>query len=51
MKNMFVAVSIDKLRGIEDYIFFLNTSKRLEQLFGITRSMVDGDLNFDCLGL
>ncbi|KAL7530742.1 hypothetical protein ACHAXR_010378 [Thalassiosira sp. AJA248-18] len=51
VKNMFVAVAIAKNHGIKDYIFFLNTSKRLEQLFGITRSMIGGDLNFDCLGL
>ena len=29
----------------------MNTNKRLEQLFGITRSMRGGNLNFDCLDL
>ena len=37
--------------GIKDFFFFLNTNKRLEQLFGIGRSTRGGNLNFDCLDL
>jgi len=31
--------------------WFLNTTKRLEQLFGVLRSQRNGNLNFDCLDL
>ena len=48
---MFVCVTLSKHEGIFDLIWFLNTTKRLEQLFGILRSMEGGNLNFDCLGL
>ena len=51
VKNMFVCVTLAKVNGIKDYIFFQNSTKRLEQLFGVVRSMVGGDLNFDSLGL
>ena len=48
---MFVCVTLSKHEGIFDLIWFLNTTKRLDQLFGILRSMEGGNLNFDCLGL
>lgn len=51
IKNMFVSVTLAKVNGVEDFWWFLNTNKRLEQLFGITRSMRGGNLNFDCLDL
>jgi len=37
--------------GVEYFWWFLNTYKRIEQLFGITRSMRGGNLNYDCLDL
>ena len=48
---MFVNVSIAKKHGVKHFWFFLNTNKRLEQLFGILRSFRRGNLNFDCLDL
>ena len=47
---MFLCVTLVKIHDIEHYIFFLGSTMRLEQLFGVTRSMNDGDLNFDCFG-
>ena len=51
VKNMYIAVAIAIHEGVVHYIFFHNSTKRLEQLFGILRSMIGGDLNFDCVGL
>jgi hypothetical protein len=51
IKNLFVVVTIAKHEGMDDIWWFLNTSKRLEQLFGILRSQRNGNLNFDCLDL
>ena len=35
IKNMFLAVAVAKANGVEHFYWFLNTNKRLEQLFGI----------------
>ena len=51
IKNMYCCITLSKHHRIFDFIWFLNTTKRLEQLFGILRSMEGGNLNFDCLGL
>ena len=51
IKNMFLAVAVAKANGVEHFYWFLNTNKRLEQLFGICRSMRSGNLNFDILDL
>ena len=48
---MFVNVFLSKKHGVKHFWFFLNTNKRLEQLFGILRSLRRGMLNFDCLDL
>ena len=48
---MFVSVSLGKMHGIKVFFWFLNSNHRLEQLFGILRSMINGHLNFDCLDL
>jgi len=40
-----------KYHKVNDYYWFLDSTKRLEQFFGILRSMVRGDLNFSVLGL
>jgi hypothetical protein len=40
-----------KMNNIPDYWWFLDSTKRLEQFFGILRSMIGGDLNFTLLGL
>ena len=50
-KTMFVNVFLAEKHGIEHLYFFLNANKRLEQLFGILRSLRRGDLNFSCLDL
>ena len=39
------------MHNIKDFYFFLNSNKRIEQLFGILRSMIGGNMNFDCLDL
>ena len=49
IKNMFVSVSLGKMHGVKHFYFFLNSNKRIEQLFGILRSMINGNMNFDCL--
>ena len=51
IKNMFLSVTLGKLRGVDHFYFFHNTNNRLEQLFGILRSMINGNMNFDCLDL
>ena len=51
IKNIFVNVSLAKKHGMKHFWFFLNTNKRLEQLFGILCSLRRGMLNFDCLDL
>jgi len=51
VKNIYCCVTLSKHHKIYDFIWFLNTSQRLEQLFGIVRSMEGGNLNFDSLGL
>ena len=51
IKNMFVSVTLAKVNGIEHFYWFLNTNKKIEEFFGILRSMHRGDLNFDCLDL
>ena len=51
IKIMFVNVSLSRKHGIEHFYFFLNTNKRLEQLFGILQFLRRGDLNFSCLEL
>jgi len=51
IKNVFAAVTLLKSIGRDEFYWFLNSTQRLEQLFGIVRSMRGGDLNFDCLGL
>ena len=51
IKNMFVNVSVAKKHGVKHFWFFLNTNKRLEQLFGILRSLRRSNLNFSCLDL
>jgi predicted component of type VI protein secretion system len=48
---MFVSVVVAKLNDIDEFCFFMNSSKRLEQLFGIVRSFQGGNMNFDVLGL
>ena len=48
---MFVNVSIAKKHGIIFFWLFLNTNKRLEELFGILRSLRRGNLNLECLDL
>ena len=49
--NMLVNVALAQEHGITDFYFFLNSNKRIEQLFGISRSTRRGNLNFDCLDL
>jgi hypothetical protein len=47
---MFVSVTMHKHHGVTNYHWFLDSSKRLEQYFGILRSMRGGDLNFNVQG-
>ena len=42
---------VSQVHKVEDSFWFLNANKRLEQVFGIYRSMRGGNLNFDCLDL
>ena len=51
VKNMFISVTKAKKSGVEDFYWFLNTSKKIEEFFGIMRSFAGGNLNFDCLEL
>ena len=51
IKSMFVSVTMHKHHGVINYHWFLDSSKRLEQYFGILRSMRGGDLNFNVQGL
>ena len=51
MKNMFTTVSLGKANGVKRFYFFLNTNKRIENLFGILQSMIRGNMNFDCLDM
>ena len=51
IKNMFMNVAVAQHHGIEDFYWFLNTNKYLEQLFEIIWSMIQGNMNFDCLDL
>ena len=51
VKGAYLSVALAKHHGITDYIFFFDSSQRLEELFGILRSMRGGDMNFDFLGL
>ena len=48
---MFISVTLAKVEGVTDFWWFLNTSKRIEEMFGIVRSMRRGDMSFDALGL
>jgi hypothetical protein len=51
IKNMFISVTKAKLSGVEDFYWFLNTSKKIEEFFGIMRSFAGGNPNFDSLEL
>ena len=46
-----MTVILTKVKGIKNFIFFFDTTQRLEQLFRIIRYMIRGGLNVDCLGL
>ena len=48
---MFISVTKAKLSGVEDFYWFLNTSKKIEEFFGIMRSFAGGNPNFDSLEL
>ena len=39
IKKLCIVVTLHKIHGIEEFWWFLNTNKRLEQLFGILRLM------------
>ena len=51
IKNMFISVTLAKVNGVKHFYWFLNTNKKIEEFFGILRSMRKGNLNFDCLDL
>ena len=51
VNDMFMSVAMAKSHGIDKFLFFLNTSKPLEQMYGIVCSMKGGNVNFDFLGL
>ena len=51
IKNMYISVTKAKKSGVTDFYWFLNTSKRIEQFFGIMRSFKGGHVNFDTLDL
>jgi len=51
IKSLYVSVAMHKIHNIHNYWWFLDSSKRLEQFFGILRSMIGGDLNFNVAGL
>ena len=51
IKSMFCSVAMHKYHKVNDYYWFLDSTKRLKQFFGILRLMVRGDLNFSVLGL
>eukprot|EP00956_Cyclotella_meneghiniana_P008152 scaffold10851_cov129-Cyclotella_meneghiniana.AAC.3 len=47
IKNMYISVTLAKLNGVTDWYWFLNTNKKIEELFGILRSFRGGYMNFD----
>eukprot|EP00986_Skeletonema_menzelii_P017389 scaffold19230_cov154-Skeletonema_menzelii.AAC.1 len=51
VKNMYISVTKAKVSDVEDFYWFLNSSKKIEEFFGIMRSFAGGNLNFDCLEL
>ena len=51
IKNMYISVTQAKVNGVTDFWWFLNTNKRIEQFFGILRSLRRGNMNFDALDL
>jgi hypothetical protein len=51
IKSMFISVTLAKANNISDWYWFLDTNKRIEQFFGIVRSLRGGDMNFDVSGL
>ncbi len=51
IKSMYISVSMHKVYNVNDYWWFLDSTKRLEQFFGILRSMRGDDLIFSLLGL
>ena len=51
IKGFYLSIAPAKHHQIDDWIFFFDTSQRLEELYGILRSMRGGDMNFDFQGL
>jgi hypothetical protein len=48
---MYISVTMHKMCNVNNYWWFLDSTKRLEQFFGILCSMRGGDLNFALIGL
>ena len=47
IKNIFISLTQAKVNGVEVFYWFLQSNKRIEEFFGILRSLRRGDLNFD----
>lgn len=48
---MYISVTMHKINNVDHYWWFLDSTKQLEQFFGILQLMRGGDLNFSLLGL
>jgi hypothetical protein len=51
IKNMYVSLTLAKVNRVSYWYWFLNTNKRIEEFFGILRSLRGGDMNFDAADL
>ena len=51
IKSFYISVSVHKHYGVNEYWYFLDSTQKLEEFFGIIRCMYGGDTNFDALQL